>query len=235
MRLWTSLTMAWQLIVVACGSNSNSGNPNGMDAGLTEQTDGSLASDTSLLDAPMVDSPTGESATDDVALSDAALCALSPCGGDVVGTWAISGGCVVSTAQISSCPTATVSMTIHPSGTVTFSADGTVSVNTMLGVEELITVPPTCLGGADCASMQASLLGQPGVTSASCTGSAGTACVCHEVFAPGANTKSDTYALSGTSITSPSGSPEPYCVQGNTLRWQDKNAFGTTFVITAAR
>jgi hypothetical protein len=122
------------------------------------------------------------------------------------------------------------------SGSVTFRADGTDAVNTMLGTTEMLGVPASCLGGADCASLQTSLLqGQSGVSSAVCTAAPSSACTCTEVFAPQPNTTTGTYTITGTSLTPLGAYAEPYCVEGNTLRWQDMNSSGLVFVVTATK
>jgi hypothetical protein len=172
----------------------------------------------------------------DAADSSAACATLSPCGGDVVGTWAVSNACVVSTPPLSSCAAGTVSMSMQVSGTVTFRADGTYAVNTLAGITETLGMPASCLGGEDCATLQTSLLqGQSGVSSAVCSGAPSSACTCNEVFAPQRNTDSGTYTITGTSVTSPVIYPQTYCVQGDTIRWQDRNAFGIVFVVTATK
>jgi hypothetical protein len=59
--------------------------------------------------------------------------------------------------------------------------------------------------------------------------------MCTEVFAPQPNTDSGTYTVTGTSVMSPGACTQPYCVQGTTIRWQDMNAAGTVFVVTATK
>jgi len=55
------------------------------------------------------------------------------------------------------------------------------------------------------------------------------------VFAPQPNTDSGTYTIMGTSMLPAGAYAEPYCVQGDTIRWQDMNASGLVFVVTATK
>jgi hypothetical protein len=176
-----------------------------------------------------------ESAAGDAANANGACATFSACGGDVVGTWVVSGACVVTAPPLASCAAGTVTMSMQVSGTVTFRADGTYAVNTMAGITEMLGVPASCLGGADCTSLQTSLQGQSGVSSAVCSNAPSSACRCTEVFTPQPNTDSGTYTVTGTSVMSPGAYAQPYCVQGTTIRWQDMNASGSVFVVTATK
>ena len=162
--------------------------------------------------------------------------AFVPCGGDVVGTWVIDRACVLSVPPISGCAQGIETVSMSVSGTVSFSADGTVAADTTLALQKELVLPASCLAGTDCASMQTALLSQSGIVSASCVGDTTSAlCTCNEAFAPGRNTKSDPFTIAGTTLMSPGAYPEPYCVQGRTLQWQDQSADGLVFVVTAAK
>jgi len=117
----------------------------------------------------------------------------------VVGIWTVQSGCVATIPPVPSCRQATQRESMQVSGTVTFRADGTYSVSTVLGLTKTVDLPANCLGGADCAGLQSSLASQSGVTSATCTAAAPSGCTCTEVLAPQPNNDTGTYATAGTS------------------------------------
>jgi hypothetical protein len=151
-------------------------------------------------------------------------CGVAPCGGDVVGTWQASGGCVndgVLRAQLASgCPGMSLgSITFNPSGSFTFANSSTFTGSLTLSTTVVINFPSSCTGGLTCAELAADLqadIGADGV--ASCTGTS--ACVCtmsgEDILSgPG------TYTINGTTmmVTDSAGTSDggPYCVQGSTL------------------
>lgn len=229
--------LALGTLTVACSSASTGAGGGALEAGAGSETGGQGSMGDGGAD--------GGSPSDGASPSDAAPAppgdgggscpALAPCGGNVVGTWTVQSGCVVTIPPVPSCPQATQRETMQVSGTVTFRADGTYSVSTVLGLTRTVGLPASCLGGTDCAGLQSSLASQSGVRSATCTAAAPSGCTCTEVFAPQPNNDTGTYATVGTSITSPSGPAEPYCVQGTALQWQDTNADGLVFAITATK
>lgn len=73
---------------------------------------------------------------------------VSPCGGDPVGAWKFTSQCVNDLSDFTDnfCPTATASLSgASASGTATFSADGTYSLNFMQSGTIQVTLPPACL------------------------------------------------------------------------------------------
>lgn len=139
-------------------------------------------------------------------------CGLTPCGGDVVGTWQASTACIDKAtlnmeflaALEGSCPDVALgNVSMTPSGTVAFTAD--MMFTSTLSVDSTIDIifPAACTGGASCpvlgAALQGALVGTNGVTGATCTGSS--ACTC--TLAVTTNTFDDTgtWATAGTTLT----------------------------------
>ena len=150
---------------------------------------------------------------------------VEPCGGNLVGTWNVTGECINSmvldpqTQAI--CAQATITnISIAVSGTGTFNADMTYSQAENVTVMVTWSVPASCLAGETCdyfAGMFQSQL--PANTTFTCTGSS--ACTCTEAAAGSAN-DNGTYAITGSSISITSAvsgatSSGGYCVQGSTL------------------
>ena len=158
---------------------------------------------------------------------------VQPCGGDVVGTYNVSAACFDSAAlsmQIGmDCPGASVSISgLKVSGTGSFNADLTYSINETISASLVETFPPSCLTMSGvtvtCAqldqSIQALLIQNPGTyQSAHCSGSS--SCSCTFVLASHTTSETGTYTTSGTTITTTdstgTSSSTPYCAQGNEL------------------
>jgi hypothetical protein len=158
----------------------------------------------------------------------ASMCGVvAPCGGNVVGTWTASVGCVTSAGlrQAESgitCSGFSLSVTnVSVSGTFTFNADMTYSF-TGLSEQAMyqISAPVGCVAGHSCASAATGIESTGEFDSASCTGVS--TCTCSAVQTPIVDTESGTYTLSGTTFTTfpRNGLPTstlPYCVEGTNL------------------
>jgi len=158
---------------------------------------------------------------------------VQPCGGNVVGTYNISGACFDNAALTMDigmdCPGATVNISgLKVSGNASFNADLTYSVNETISASLSETIPPSCLttNGVTltCAqldqSIQAVLVQNPGTyQSAHCSGSS--TCTCTFTLAPQTMSETGTYTTSGTTITTTDSTgasdSSSYCVQGNEL------------------
>jgi hypothetical protein len=152
---------------------------------------------------------------------------IAPCGGDVVGTWNASVGCVTSAGLREAesgitCPGFSISVTnVNVSGTFTFKTDMTYSF-TGLSEQAMYqaTVPVGCVAGHSCAAAATGIDSTGDFESASCTGT--TTCSCTALQTPNVDTESGTYTLSGTTFTTfPSNglptSTLSYCVEGANL------------------
>jgi hypothetical protein len=159
---------------------------------------------------------------------------VEPCGGDLVGTWDLTGGCVNQTAlsasvasMVNGCSGLTVAVSgFMISGSITFNAD--MSYSTAGAMESFMfteTLPASCIGGLSCALLSSQLSSmlqanpQPGITFISCTGSSSCACSFDAQVAP--TGEAGTYTISGHTVTTmptaASASATDYCVQGTQL------------------
>jgi hypothetical protein len=163
------------------------------------------------------------------------------CGGDVTGTWTISGFCLQPSDTNSTQACGTVN--IHASagtatGTVTFNSDGTQSQNISVVADETALFPTSCVNSAAaCTQAEAATNAQAGASNAHCSfSSAGCSCA-FKVTQSISN--SGTYRISGTSLTfqNTGESPEtdPFCVSGNKLTLQTSDGDGNLAVVTATK
>ena len=122
------------------------------------------------------------------------------------------------------CPTQTLGNdTRGASGSLALNADLTYSMSvTVTGTTEF-NVPASCLGGASCADVSASLHAEiaaglhPGILSGSCSGASN--CLCHEVLSQPLS-GSGTYSTAGTALTADGVlGDSQYCVQGSTVHF----------------
>ena len=148
---------------------------------------------------------------------------VEPCGGDVLGTWKLTAGCINTaalTATIAAfCPGASASAAaLTVSGTVTYNADMTYVAS---GVSEAVTVtevvPISCTGQSSCAAFAQSLIaGSTDPTeTATCTGSS--TCTCKISGTTTLMTESGSYSTAATTLsmipaTTGTQSDNDYCV-----------------------
>jgi len=148
-----------------------------------------------------------------------------PCGGEVVGTWTFVGGCVNTDLLVgdltAQCPAWTTSATFDISGTATFGADLSYSLDGAETITITQNIPLSCTGFAGCADVQADLAASLTDAVVTCTGT--TTCACVSTQSTPRRVLSGTYAASGSSIVLTQQTPssatrnDVYCVQGNTL------------------
>jgi hypothetical protein len=149
---------------------------------------------------------------------------VAPCGGDVLGSWKLTGGCI-NTASLNAtikaiCPGASASAGAPTiSGTVTYNADLTyAAVNVSEGIMLTEVVPLNCTNETSCAAFAQSI--SDASTTVTCTGSG----TCNCTFSAPAMPMSETgtYSTAGTVLsmtpdTTGVPSNNPYCVKGTTL------------------
>lgn len=158
---------------------------------------------------------------------------VGACGGDVVGNYTISAGCVNTAALnmqiIDGCAGAKInSYSTSVSGSGSFNANLTYSVTETVTLSASETLPASCLTQdgltLTCAQvdalLQSAILQDPTVfKSAHCTGSS--SCTCTFTLAPQTMTETGTYTTAGTTITMlpTTGVPKSneYCVKDNDL------------------
>lgn len=155
-------------------------------------------------------------------------CSFAPCGGDVVGTWNSDAFCSPATTGVEGipeCEDAVVDGAPEVEGSVTFNADGTYSQDTSIVGSFRAEYDDDCVDAMTDGMMTAEALcamyeaigAQPGAPfTADCTYAAGW-CKC-DLTMDTQDSASGTYTTSGSTVTLGSGSPHPYCVDGNELR-----------------
>jgi hypothetical protein len=161
---------------------------------------------------------------------------VAPCGGDIVGSWTITGACVNNgavTMQIAQllpgCTTATGSVSnVHATGSASFNTDMTYTLTETLSASGQATIPPSCLqvsgfsitcADADLLLQQVIVTMPTGIQSAHCSGSS--SCVCDFTLSPTTTNETGTYTTTGTTLatTADTGTVNSidYCVQKNAL------------------
>lgn len=201
------LGLGLALVVAGCGGVSG---PLTSDAG----GDASNNTDAASGDAgdASVDAP-NDASTVEITLG---MCpALTPCGGDVVGTWNLTAGCLddpLATAK-GLCPTLVVnSETARASGSVSFTSNiVTRSYVTHYGMD--ITVPTACLQGASCAQAQTAY--QMYIANTTCSAVMG-GCECVGSVDTTAS-QGSAYSIMNDEIVTASGDHYAYCVNGTTM------------------
>jgi hypothetical protein len=163
-----------------------------------------------------------------------AACGVTPCGGDIAGTWNFTDACIDAAAiaeagrqsYLAQMPTCTqVSVTgvqATPSGNIALDAtNSTYSVVLSVTVSMDVNIPVSCLNGGTCAQLNTQLqTTNPGVFS--CTGTS--TCVCRAVeVSP--SSESGTYTSGTSLLTTPAGTTTAdhldYCVQGTTVTFRE--------------
>lgn len=152
---------------------------------------------------------------------------LTPCGGDVVGTWDVTGACVEVPLPdaLFACPGATAVGSGMGRGRVTFT--GTVAIRTAQSVVSVeVFVPTVCAGLiGGCAGLETMLQGAV-ADSACVTETTGCRCAARQHFEID---DGDAYTIVGNEIVSTtSGKHWAYCVSGGTLTYEDTSPAGAT-------
>ena len=167
---------------------------------------------------------------------------FTACGGDLTGTWAIGVGCaniVPQDAPIPNCPGSMISVTVTPTGTITFDATaGTYSLNAFDGAIAMSgTFPTSCAPNGDCTMTK----GPSGATYTMSGSTCDMTAMTTFNGGKGPKTESGTVSVTGSQfVTTPTGgsagTPTPYCVMGTMLQVQipiGKN--GSTVVMTGTK
>jgi hypothetical protein len=167
---------------------------------------------------------------------------VTPCGGDVVGTWNVTSSCLTVSGELDlsglglGCSYAPVTGSLDVTGTWTADADGTYSDNTITTGTETLELPGSCLSvSGTCTTC--SRLGGPimavGYASVTCEdnpngdlGECGAGCTCTASvdqaggigLVPMYPSANGAYTTAGSVLTVNAGEQEySYCVSGSTL------------------
>ena len=148
---------------------------------------------------------------------------VSPCGGNIVGTWKVTQYCVTTTQVLSSagsgCTGATATYQFFYSGSLTFNTDGTFDSAVTGGATVTEQFPSGCNPfGFTCQQLgQSAMDAGTGTCSADATG--GCTCdVATKALMPASPT--GTYSVSGSTLTTVdngNATTNSYCVQGASL------------------
>jgi hypothetical protein len=161
---------------------------------------------------------------------------FTACGGSLVGTWTFTASCATFAPgalgpPFSTCPQSVVSATADVTGSVTFNADMTYSVNDTTSLQIKATLPNTCLDGG--AAVCSGMVGGGGTLSDD-----GTTCTLNMSQNSPTN-ETGTYTTSGNTFTTMkdggSDTPIQYCVSGTTLTAQQTDSKGNTVQYTATK
>lgn len=244
----TPMILACALLCAACGSTTSPTDSGSNDSAAQPDSAGSTAD--ASMDAGS--SPDASSLPDATAASDAsnpfadagalgepawvpitvlttgACPTLMPCGGDVLGTWDVSGACIEVPIEsaLAACPGAMITRREgRARGRVTFTAMPNIArrvAQSEATVEAF--VPEVCamaVGG--CAGLQAIL--QRGAPSATCAATA-TGCSCTASAAYTID-DGDGYTIQGNEIVSSTLMKRwEYCIADNSLRYRDSSPSG---------
>ena len=191
--------------------------------------------------------PSGSQATNSegvapssIAPDSNAQCAVTPCGGDVVGTWNLGSLCgfgALEQLPVAGCTGTSDTTGIQVSGTVTYDATGAYSSVLTLHGPIHFAFPDSCIGdgsSASCEQLTQSIApltqGEESVyESFTCSG--GDTCECVGQLRSITLSDTGTYVVSesGLMMTDDSGETvsAKYCVTGSTLVVQDASAEGS--------
>ncbi len=160
---------------------------------------------------------------------------VSPCGGNVVGTWKVASSCLTLSGDLDvsqasmGCPTVPItSGSLQVSGTWTANSDGTYTDATTTNGSLTVTLSAACLTVSSvqtpCVKMGGALSGL-GWNNMTCATNAGGQCICSGTTSQTGGiglvstdaSKTGNYTTSGNDLTTDSQVDYSYCVAGNTL------------------
>jgi non-reducing end alpha-L-arabinofuranosidase len=169
---------------------------------------------------------------------------VTPCGGDITGTWTVTSSCLKVTGGLdlasfgAGCATAPVTGSLQVTGTWTANADGTYTDNTTTSGDEHFTLAPSCLvissTPVTCKGA-GGLLTSLGYSSVTCVDAAGGGCTCSATVqqngalglvspAPSMN---GNYTSAGNLLTLSGDAGDTkysYCVSANTVTMTPQSA-----------
>jgi len=174
-------------------------------------------------------------------------CGFEACGGNVVGTWNVTGVCAKGTTELEDiCPDAVAEIDLQLSGTATFESDGTRTTNFTSKATITYTLSADCLSeitegmppaSCDDLSKEADPEEEKGPTT--CSGDPEVSCTCVEEGLEKTETKTGGYEIDGKSITmiSEDGDEDvlEFCVDGDEARFQQTDGLAVITWIAERR
>jgi hypothetical protein len=158
-----------------------------------------------------------------------------PCGGNVVGTWAVQAACGFGSVATTTCPSALLDLTVHVSGSYSFDTVPIYSRSLTIDAAGTATIPASCLGSAQsCADLDTTNTAGGLTLQTSCSGA--TACTC-SISDSGSLTEGGVYTTSGNDVSMTplggmTGTPVGYCVSGSQLQLGVGGSNGAYLVLT---
>ena len=215
--------------VDAGGSDSGGGGNDGTSGGdvTTPPPDGSSPADAGSDGTTVTDG--GTTLDGGVPIQIGNCSTFTACGGNVVGTWDYTGGCVADPFANNQCTTLVVhSQSASMKGTITFASDGgasgQVTRNLQASYDANITVPSSCTYKQSCTNIAGYLQqASPGAT-VTCTTNSQQGCDC-SYSAVFTDQSTRPYTIQGTDLLVGQGAPNQidhyaYCVQGTSMQYQ---------------
>ena len=164
-----------------------------------------------------------------IAYGAASCPVFTACGGDVKGSWVLTGGCVTEAlfdAARAQCATiAESNVKIEARGRVVADA-ATITRATDIRFSATLGVPPSCKpNGASCAQIGSAIVALAGLKSAACVDDAG-GCTCDVTNELSDNT-ADAYSTAGNTLTTGAGAAArtfDYCVAASEIKYKETTA-----------
>ncbi|MBX3263984.1 MAG: hypothetical protein KF782_30200 [Labilithrix sp.] len=224
------VALSGSLVWVGCSSDDSSATEPGADAGNTDTTDAG-AQDSGGGDPVDTGAPEDETPPPTVDVTYGTCPAFAKCGGDIAGSWKVSGGCVSSDAFAEAkaqCPAFQESdVVIKASGTVVATATN-VKRKTSVSLTAKLAIPKSCTVVTDCGLIATGLKtgavpGAPKFETANCT-DAGAICNC-DVAGTLDETTDDAYtSADGVVTTTDPTRTFEYCVDGDKTTYTETTA-----------
>ncbi len=226
--------LAGSVLWVGCSSDDSKPNANVVDAGGSANGDSGSSDSGNGQNESDAGSKKDSGSFTGVDITYGKCPDFTKCGGDIVGSWKVSGGCVGDDAfaEALNCPGLQASdVAIKANGTVVATAT-TVERKINVQVSAKVAIPKTCApaGFQNCAAIATGLQlgilpGVPKFDSATCT-DAGSNCDCDIVATVNEET-SDDYQASGGVLATTGNSGDrtfDYCVNGNKTTYKETTA-----------
>jgi hypothetical protein len=163
------------------------------------------------------------------------------CGGDIVGTWAVTSSCISETITGGQCAGGTQTVAGTVTGTITYGADLTYNQNFVLIATQTASVPTACLVSGTitltCDQFRQQILTSGAYTTATCSPTSG-GCACTGSINRTAQV-TGTYTTTGSGLlttTSSTGgvSNFDFCAKGTTLTLSPHLTPTATATVTAS-
>jgi len=160
---------------------------------------------------------------------------LAACGGDVKGTWRLTGGCVPDGAFAAAkqqCAGLVESNVKFQARGVVFADATKITRKTEVKLTATLAVPQMCVAAIGTCADVATAIKFTGIDTATCAVSAG-GCDCDVADQTNENT-TDAYTTSGNTLTSGVRTFD-YCVAGNEIKYEETTAKAVPAVFTLAK